>query len=299
MRRSWVSDAEIRVVWLGAPSAESRQLAALDWWFLVTMEEMFRLFVFLTCTVLGWAQSPANPSNKPPAEVDRALRSRITQFYQYEVDGKYRQAEALVAEDTKDLFYESAKPKYLSFEIQRIEYSDNYTHARVLTNCEQFIPVPELKDIPFKLGTISTWKLVDGQWYWYVDPQLVVQTPFGTVKLGPAQGGTVQPPAPINIPKAEDVLQTLVSQVKADKQSLNLKPGEAQQVAITNGAPGTISISLLGSLPGVDIKLDRLQMKAGEKALLTFRAGDVARPGMVSILVEQTNQVIPIQVNID
>jgi hypothetical protein len=260
---------------------------------------MFRCLVACAATVVCFAQTPAKPASEPPADVDQALRARITQFYQYEVAGKYRQAEALVAEDTKDLYYDSAKPKYSSFEIQRIEYSDDYTHAKAVTNCEQTLFVPEFGNMPFRIGAITTWKLVDGQWYMYVDPEAPVDTPFGKTKAGPASPGAAPAPAPISIPKLDNILQTLSKQVRADKQSLTLKPGEPQQVSIINDAPGTISISLRGSLPGVEIRADRLQIGAGEKAVLTFRARDGARPGTIGVLIEQTNQVIPIQIQVN
>ncbi len=86
--------------------------------------------------------------------------------------------------------------------------------------------------------------------------------------------------------------------MKADKASVALKAGESEQVTITNSAPGAMNISLTGSVPGVEVKLDRTVLKAGEKAVLTVRAGDDAKSGVLSIQVEQTNQVIPIQVAI-
>ena len=42
-------------------------------------------------------------------EVDPARSARIGEFYQEQVGGKFRQAEALVAAETKDYFY-GAKP---------------------------------------------------------------------------------------------------------------------------------------------------------------------------------------------
>jgi hypothetical protein len=90
----------------------------------------------------------------------------------------------------------------------------------------------------------------------------------------------------------------IYNQVKADKASVTLKTGESGQVTITNGAPGPMNISLTGSVPGVEVKLDRSLLNAGEKAVLTVRAGYDAKPGVLSIQVEQTNQVIPIQVAI-
>src|SRR5947209_2362825 len=99
-----------------------------------------------------------NPFNRPPAAVDEALRARITEFYQLHVKGDFRHAEALVAEDTKDFFYTHNKPKYLSFEISRIDYSENFTRAKVTVLCEQYVMMPGFADKPLKVPTPSTWK---------------------------------------------------------------------------------------------------------------------------------------------
>jgi len=74
-----------------------------------------------------WAQSPADVFNKPPADVDEALRSRIAKFYQAHVDKKFRQADEYVAEDTKDFYYQANKPAYLEFHIDNVLYQVNFT----------------------------------------------------------------------------------------------------------------------------------------------------------------------------
>ena len=51
-------------------------------------------------------------------EVDQAPCARLSEFYQDHVDGKFRHAEAVVAEETKDYFYSTSKPRYLSYEIE-------------------------------------------------------------------------------------------------------------------------------------------------------------------------------------
>ena len=53
-----------------------------------TIKEMFRLFALSVCSVVCFAQTPADLFNRPPVEVDRALRARITEFYQDHVEGK-------------------------------------------------------------------------------------------------------------------------------------------------------------------------------------------------------------------
>src|SRR5215472_12205106 len=103
-----------------------------------------------------------DPFNRPPADVDQALRARIQEFYQLHVKGDFRHAEELVAEDTKDFYYSHNKPKYLSAEISRIEYSDRFTKAKATVLCEQYVMLPGFTDKPIKVPTPSTWKLIDG-----------------------------------------------------------------------------------------------------------------------------------------
>jgi hypothetical protein len=254
---------------------------------------MLRLFALSLFSIVCLAQDPADLFNRPPANVDQALRTRISEFYQDHVEGKFRQAEALVAEETKEFFYSGNKPKYLSFEIRRIDYSEGYTRAKATVLCEQYVLMPGFADKPLKVPVPSLWKLVDGQWYWYVDPEALRQSPFGRMTPG-AVGASNN----IKIPTPEE-MNFIFSQVKADKTGVTLKAGESDQVTISNGAQGQMSISILGAPPGVDVKLDRMDLKSGEKAVLTFRAGAGAKPGVLTVRVEQTNQVIPIQVSIN
>jgi hypothetical protein len=254
---------------------------------------MVRPLVLLVCSVSCFAQAPDDLFNKPPADVDRALRARISEFYQDHVDGKFREADALVAEDTKDFYFASSKPKYLSFAIQRIDYSAGFTRAKATILCEQYVMMPGFADKPLKVPTPSTWKLVDGQWYWYVDPNALRQTPFGVMK--PGAGTPSGLPA---IPSGKD-MAFIFSQVKADKPAVSLKLGEPEQVTVTNSAQGPVTLSLTGKLPGVDIKLDRMNLGPGEKAIVTLQAGNGAKSGVLSLRVEQTNQVIAIQVRIE
>jgi hypothetical protein len=60
-----------------------------------------------------------------------------------------------------------------------------------------------------------------------------------------------------------------------------------------------VTLSLNVDAPGVEAKLDRTELKAGEKAILTLRAGEQAKPGAVKIRVEQSGQFIPIQIAVN
>src|SRR5215467_6968213 len=145
---------------------------------------MLRIASFTLFAALAFAQNPADLFNRPPADVDEALRARIKEFYQYHVTQEFRKAEKLVAEDTQDFFYDHNKPHYLSFEIRSITYSDDFTKAKAVVICEQFVAMPGFTDKPMQVPTPSTWKVVDGKWYWYVDKKEFDKTPFGTLKAG-------------------------------------------------------------------------------------------------------------------
>ncbi|HMC59600.1 MAG TPA: hypothetical protein VKJ01_10445, partial [Candidatus Solibacter sp.] len=250
------------------------------------------LLAFFAASLFAQAD---DPFNRPPADVDQALRDRIQEFYQLHVKGDFRHAEALVAEDTKELYYSANKTRYLSAEIGRIQYSENFTKAKATILCEQYIMMPGFSDKPLKVPTPSTWKIVDGKWYWYVDPESLRDSPFGKMNAGsgPAKGGA---PALPPIPSNADFLFT---QVQLDKKSVTLKAGEPGTVTIANGAPGMMNISLGAVLAGVEGKLDHTSLKAGEKATLTLRSGNDAKPGILNVVVEPTGQFLPIQVNVD
>jgi len=55
-------------------------------------------------------------------------------------------------------------------------------------------------------------------------------------------------------------------------------------------------LSIAGSIYGVDAQLDHTQMKVGERAVLTLKAGDKPQSGLVTIRVAQTGLMLPIRV---
>jgi hypothetical protein len=246
------------------------------------------------------AQSPADLFYKAPPAVDQALRERINQFYQLHVDGKFRQAEALVAEESKDFFYSSNKPKYLKFEIRKIEYSENFTNAKATMVCDMFVMMPGFQNKPVAVPHPSYWKLVDGQWYWYVDPDSLNRTPFGVMK-----GGDASQAAPAAAPSlgSGPSVDNLMSQVAADKQSVILKreKGAAEEVRIVNKMPGSVRLGIAGHLPpGIEAAIDPSDLKAGETAVVTIRVADAAaleQQAAVNVMVEPINKLISIRVS--
>ncbi|MGD0774140.1 MAG: hypothetical protein ABSC05_15090 [Candidatus Solibacter sp.] len=255
--------------------------------------QRFALFALFAALASAQQNDPFKP--KPPADVDAALRARVQEFFDLHVKGEFRKAEALVAEDTKDFFYSRNKPKYLSCELSRIDYTDNFTKANAVMVCEMYIMVPGFTDHPMKVPTPSAWKLIDGKWYWWVDQDALRDTPWGRMTPGPypVKGGAA-PPSIAALPTAD----SLFKQIQLDKNSVRLKPGESAEVTISNGAPGLTSLLLPGTLSGVEAKLDRSVLQVGGKAVLTLRAAKGAKSGVLNVQVEQTLQLLPIQITI-
>ena len=160
----------------------------------------------------------AQPSPKPPEappDVDQALRSRVSEFLNFHVSAEFRKAEALVAEDSKDVFYNRPKPHYISCKgISSIRYSENFTRAYVTGLCALPVPIMATDNeqqadgqpaLPMGMPNVPipmTWKIEDGKWCWYLDKELDRRSPFGLMAPPPASvplpPGTVLPQ--VNLP---------------------------------------------------------------------------------------------------
>jgi hypothetical protein len=239
----------------------------------------------------AWGQD--NPFNRPPKEVDDALRARVLEFFQYHVTGEYRKAEAMVAEDTRDYFYDHSKPKYMSVEITRIDYSDNFTKAKAVVVCEQRLSGPGFGNQVFKVPTPSAWKLEDGKWVWWVPVETRNVTPFGKMTAGPepAKGGAA--PA---IPAVIDNIDFLFKQVRVNKQEVVVPPGGSDTATIENGAPGAMTLSVTQAPVGIDAKLSKTTIESGEKAILTIANKKDGQPGTVRLMVDPIGQIFTINV---
>lgn len=254
------------------------------------MHRIFSILAFLAAA--AFAQNPVDLFNRAPADVDNALRARITEFFHYHVSGEHRKAEELVAEDTKDYFYANNKPRYLSFEIGKIEYSDGYTKAKALVTVKMAVMLPGFNGKVMEIPSPSYWKLIDGKWYWYLDKAMMNSSPFGEMTPGPPS----QEAQAATMPMIPASLDEVFAQVKVDKQAVSVKPGSTDQIVIANGMVGPINLSVQGKIEGIQAAFDHAEIKPGEKATLTVKAADGAKAGVLNVHVQQTGQTIPIQV---
>ena len=253
----------------------------------------------LGCVLAGLAQNPADLFEKAPPSVDEALRARISKFYQAHVDGKFRLADEVVAEDSKDAFFAADKTRFYSFEIVKITYSENFTRAQAVVSCEMNFTIPGAGRMRVKAPRTSFWKLADGLWWYYIVSSDSMDSPFGKMHPGP-EGKASGPVTPQ--PGAD--LAAIMSMVKASKGEVRLsadKPG-SDEVILTNTMPLVVTLVLqYASMPGLDIQLDRKELKTGETARVAIRwePKDKAPPPsmMAQILVQPIAQVFAIRLS--
>lgn len=253
----------------------------------------------LVCAVVCPAQSPKDLFEKAPPDVDAALRERIGKFYQAHVDRRLRAADEVVAEDSKDIFFGIAKPHFLAWEIASITYSDNFTKAKAVVACDIDWANPRIGKMRVKQPLVSLWKVVDGQWYWYMEPVKSWDTAFGQMQPGPDRKDPIIAPGGFKGVKVEDVL----SQVKLEPSEIQI-PGyeeSSAEAVITNRMPGNVTLRLeYPGFKGLEIKLDKTELASGESAKISIRLtpADKAPKATVEarIHVEPTNQVLPLKV---
>lgn len=269
---------------------------------------MSRACLLLFLTSVAFAQKPTDASEKAPPKVEAALRARVSKFYQYEVDGKFRQAEPLVAEESKDFFYAANKPRYSGFSIKRVEFFDDFTRATVVVLVNRLVPIPGFEGQAVPGAVPSHWKLEKGAWCWYADASDTRALPFPSTvpKIGnmptpasiPVSGGAGGGAAPSLPP-----MPNMTALVLADKATVELKsagPSSAQVTLVNRLRTPVTLVARDPNVAGLSVKLDRANLKTGEKAILEVQSSGSgpapAEPVNITVVVRQTNQIIPIKV---
>jgi hypothetical protein len=253
----------------------------------------------VACAFLCPAQSPQEIFEKAPPEVDAALRARIGKFYQAHVDRRLRAADEVVAEDSKELFFAIEKPAYIAWEIAAIKYSDNFTKAKAVVACEIDWANPRVGKVRVKQPIASLWKVVDGQWYWYMDPVNSWNSPFGAMTPGPDRESAAMRLDGFKGVRIEDVL----AKVKIEPSELQLSGYEPSkgEAFVKNEMPGDISIKLeYAGFAGLDLALDKTELKPGEQARISVNLkppNKAPKPMVLArIRIEPTGQILPLKI---
>ncbi len=268
-----------------------------------------RIPAFLTILALACgcarAQSAAEAFQKAPAGVEDALRERVTAFFALHKEGKFRQAEAMVCEDSKDTYYDADKRRWTSVEIIRVTFEKDYQEAKVLVALgtemsQRGTRVPAI--FPFN----SIWKVQGGQWCHYLPPPNKGETvtPFGMMKQTEgAAGQTSIPPMPAS---AQAAAAQILSSIRFSKRELKVKGYEpsSDEIEIFNGLPGTLQLAVYGAgRPGLNWHLTSGVLKTGERSMLklTYTPPDKSpKSGMeIKLVLEPLGVEVPISIVFD
>jgi hypothetical protein len=247
-----------------------------------------------------FAQSPTDIFEKAPPQTEKSLRERIDKFFAAHAAGKFRQAEEVIHEDSKDIFYDSQKTKIISWETVRITWLDNYTKAVAITNVEMDWHNSRIGKLRVKPPMKSLWKLDNGEWWWYAEQKPNWETPFGTMNPGADPKSEVA-----SIPKwtVRDV-GDLVKQVVVSRDDVRLsgyQPSE-DNIEITNRMPADLDLHIDKATfpPGLDVQISKNRLASNESAKVTFKYqppnASVKPDYIVEILAVQTNQSYPVRI---
>lgn len=220
----------------------------------------------LVLSPLCFSQSPTDLFDQAPPAVEKALRERVGQFYTLMGEGKYRAADALVAEEAKDAFFEADKRRCYKFSVSKIIYADQFSSAQVLITCEADVYVKPIGNRRLAIPQTSYWKVAAGTWSWVAPPKENTATPFGTM-AGKRDEGTQ--PLITRGPSVAD----LKKMFRADRTNVQLdhqKPGSAT-IELSNDMPGDLKLTIEPlNVPDVTAKLASKTIGPKQSTTLTI-----------------------------
>lgn len=244
-------------------------------------------------------------------EADKTLRARVTEFLQYHVDGNFRKAYDMVAEDTKDDYFAAGKTQLKGFKVGEITFSDNFTKAKVNGTISKVINVAGT-DFPVEMPSVTTWKIENGKWVWYKEPDPGIASILGipiqpnTGTAAPAANADANPDLPKNLNEqvVAAAAKSILQQVSVDKKEITLATDKNSEDHVTfhNGMTGSVQVSVTApDVPGFTAKVEQSIVRASSDLPVVFRyePGDQpapTNPVTVQIMVQPLNQVFPVQV---
>ncbi len=237
---------------------------------------------------------------KAPPAVEDALRARVTAFFEAQQAGKFRQADQYVAEDSKDAYYAAEKPNCKAWKLERFVWEQEFTKARAFITCDTSL-MTITGPLKVKMPLTSHWRVVDGQWYWYLPPQPAVrQTPFGEFRPGPEPKG----PAPAGLPARLPTLEEILSQLQLSRNQVRFERGRQgrEEILFTNGSPGPVKLAIdTEPAAGVKATIEKQDLNGGEstKIIFTYTPGPVRLPDEITVAlrVDPFTQSMPIKLS--
>jgi hypothetical protein len=228
--------------------------------------------LLLLAAVPVFGQDSSDLADKAPPAVDEALRVRVDKFYGAFVAGKFKEAYALVADDSQDKFFELSKDQYKGCDIVKTRYSDNFTKAVVVTSCKGEFRWNGVV-MPTSFPLLSNWEVVDGQWYWHYVKPTQVASPFSPTGFVPVPPDGNPADAPIVPKDIAGTAKAILAKVNVDKHEIHLRSFENSQdlIHVRNDMPGAVSLKLDNlDMPGLKITVGKPTLLAHEETTITF-----------------------------
>ena len=214
-----------------------------------------------------WAQETPNLFQSAAPEVNEALRKRVSDFYKLLEEGRFRQTDAYLAEDAKDVYYEQEKRRIRGHEIVRVNWADGFTKAVVVTVLQTDV-VMRGSTIAVAAPISSRWRLEGNQWVMYFETTAGKPSPFGSLKAGPNQTNGLTSEELIKNPSV------IFNQITVEKDVVRLKSYEksSDSILVSNGMPGGITVLFVPNLvkPGFRYRVEKQELGAGEKTKIVF-----------------------------
>jgi hypothetical protein len=280
--------------------------------------------LFLCAAAAGavWSQQ-ATPRgfgelfNQAPPHVDKALRERVEVFYQFHQDKKFRQADQLVHEDSKDIFFAGDKLAFRGFKIVGITYEENYSRAKVVIDADTDFFFPGFGQMQVNRPVLSFWKIDQNVWWWYVtpfDPNVGKDSPFNTMFKNTDKDGKPQPAGPnpnvqiLGAPQSMEDFKRAIAELKnkvtVDKNEVTLPSHEAAEaeIVVSNLWDNAVHLSVdAPELAGLTLRIDKPLLAAGQKARLTIVSKPETKGAKASmralLTVEEISKVVPIEIH--
>lgn len=230
---------------------------------------------------------------------EAAVRQRVEKFYGLQVEGKFRQSEAFVCEDSKDAFYTARKRQWLSVEIVSAQYdaSRNLYMMTTTLGMNQGTPAGIVK-VTYPNTTL--WRFEDGNWCMHLPPPTPdgKATPFGAMKVqdpSSAEGKKLEMK-----PVSAEMVQ---GGVKADKEQLVVAPTgtSSDELHITNHLSGMVELEIIPLYtPGLKLTLSTTELKARETATLKVEFTPVDNRALrtlsTSVMVHPLGIKLPVRI---
>lgn len=212
-------------------------------------------------SVMGaFAQAPKTALNeavKIPAKQEALLKQQVGKFWQAFVDGKFRAADALVAEEAKEDFFVWPKKQIRSFRYDQAFFTTGGKEAKVVVVVGTDLAMMGVGNMKIEKPVHTWWKQINGNWYWFLPKNEMRETPFGKEPTNLGSGQTAleamgQSGAP--------TLDSLRNMVRIDKTDVKFVLGEGKEetLVVTNSMPGTVLMNFDAPrmAPELDIRLE-------------------------------------------